>query len=285
MSVITVAGLQLALPPNTNNFDTIASQVRSVKKRFPHLTLVMLSELATFGPAPRFAETLPGDMEEKYRTLATETDLWLITGSLFERADERVYNTASAISPQGEVVARYRKMFPFLPYEEGISAGEEACVFDIPGVGCFGLSICYDMWFPETIRALTWQGAEVILHPTLTNTVDRDVELSIAKASAATNQCYLFDVNAAAPMGVGKSIIAGPGGETLHQSGAEQDVMVMDIDMNYVRRVRETGWNSLGQPLKSFRDHPIDYPQYQAGARSGCLDNLGPLRKPGSKLA
>jgi predicted amidohydrolase len=51
------------------------------------------------------------------------------------------------------------------------------------------------MWFPETTRQLAALGAEVILHPTMTDTIDRDVELPIARANAAMNQCYFFDVN------------------------------------------------------------------------------------------
>ncbi|GAA0858647.1 carbon-nitrogen hydrolase family protein [Aliiglaciecola litoralis] len=284
MTVMSIAGLQLTLPANQNNFTAIASQVRNVKKRFPHVTMVVLSELATFGPAPRYAETLPGETESRYAQLAKETQLWLVNGSLFERAEDRVYNTTSVLSPEGDVVARYRKMFPFLPYEEGISAGTQPCVFNIPGAGNIGLSICYDMWFPETIRALCWEGAEVIVHPTLTNTVDRDTELSIARSNAAVNQCYMVDINAASPMGVGRSIIAGPGGEVIHQSVSEHDVIVFDVDFDYVRQVRERGWQGLGQPLKSFRDHVISYPQYVEGARSVALDALGPLRKP-QKLA
>lgn len=280
MTVMSIAGLQLALPANDNNFDTIAKEVRNVKKRFPHVSMVVLSELATFGPAPRFAQPLPGECESLYSELASEVGVWLVNGSLFERAENRVYNTTSVISPSGDVVARYRKMFPFLPYEEGISAGDSPCVFTIPGVGTIGLSICYDMWFPETTRALCWQGAEVIIHPTLTNTIDRDVELSIARSTAAVNQCYMVDVNAASPMGVGRSIIVGPGGEVIHQSTGEHDVMLFDVDFDYVRRVRERGWQGLGQPLKSFRDHPVNYPQYQKEARSEALDALGPLRKP-----
>ena len=280
MTVMSIAGLQLALPANKNNFDTIAREVRNVKKRFPHVSMVVLSELATFGPAPRYAETLPGNTESAYCELAAETNLWLVNGSLFERDEDRVYNTTSVISPDGEVVTRYRKMFPFLPYEEGISAGDQPCVFTIPGLGKIGINICYDMWFPETIRALCWQGAEVILHPTLTNTIDRDVELSIARSNAAVNQCYMVDINAASPMGVGRSIVVGPGGEVIHQSFTEHDVIVFEVDFDYVRRVRERGWQGLGQPLKSFRDNPVSYPQYQANARSETLDALGPLKKP-----
>ncbi len=87
---------------------------------------------------------------------------------MYELAGDHVYNTASVIDPAGEVVGRYRKMFPFEPYERGISAGDEFLVFDVPEVGRFGVSICYDTWFPEVPRTLAAMGAEVILRPTLT---------------------------------------------------------------------------------------------------------------------
>ena len=118
-------------------------------------------------------------------------------GSIYERDGDRIYNTAPVIDPDGKVVARHRKIYPFLPYERDVACGDAHTVFDIPDVGRFGVSICYDMWFPETTRALAWMGAEVILHPSLTNTVDRDVEIAIARASAATNQCYFIDLNCA----------------------------------------------------------------------------------------
>ncbi|GAB3011029.1 carbon-nitrogen hydrolase family protein [Bowmanella dokdonensis] len=282
MTVFTLAGLQLELTPHQDNFELIRSEVLALKKRFPNLGMVLLSELCTFGPAPRFAEALPGPAEDRYAELAAEAELYLITGSLFERDRDRIYNTASAIDPQGQVIARYRKIYPFLPYEEGVSSGEEFVLFDVPGAGRFGLSICYDMWFPETTRALVWQGAEVILHPTLTNTVDRDVELAITRASAASHQCYMVDINGAGRMAVGRSIVAGPGGEVIHQAGAQHEAIVVDIDFDYLRRVRRTGWHHLGQPLKSFRDNAVQFPQYQGG-RSEVLESLGPLIK-GSKV-
>ena len=70
------------------------------------------------------------------------------------------------IDPQGEVIARFRKLFPFRPYERDVVGGKDFCVFDVPQAGRFGVSICYDMWFPETTRTLVAMGAEVILHPT-----------------------------------------------------------------------------------------------------------------------
>ena len=96
------------------------------------------------------------------------------------------------LSPSGELVTTCVKTFPFLPYEVDVSAGDEACVFDVPGVGRFGIHICYDLWFPESSRELAMNGAEVILHPSLTDTCDRDVEKAMAIATAAQQQCYGF---------------------------------------------------------------------------------------------
>lgn len=279
MSVFTIAGLQLSPSASEDNFSTIKAQVLATKRRYPNVAMILLPELATFGPAPRFAADFPNQTDDNFQQLAREAGVWLCNGSLFERDGDHIYNTSSVYTPEGEVACRYRKIYPFLPYEEGISAGNQPQTFTVPGVGVFGISICYDMWFPETTRALIWQGAEVILHPTLTNTIDRDAELAIARASAATNQCYMLDINSASPLGVGRSIIAGPGGEVLHQAGGNQEAIVIDIDLDYLRRVREQGWHSLGQPLKSFRDTQVSFPQYQ-GQRSAALDALGPLSKP-----
>jgi predicted amidohydrolase len=200
---------------------------------------------------------------------------------MFESRDGKVYNTAPVINPNGEVVARYRKMFPFLPYEKGVAAGSEFVTFDVPGIGRFGVSICYDMWFPETTRTLAWLGAEVILHPTMTNTIDRDAELAIGRANATMNQCYFIDVNVAGNLGFGRSAIFGPGGEIIHQAGSGREVMVAELDLQAVRSARERGWLGLTQPLKSFRDSIVEFPQYDVAARrSPYLESLGPLSMP-----
>src|SRR3546814_17328061 len=100
--------------------------------------------------------------------LARTHGLWLVPGSLYERREGAVYNTAPVIDPEGKVVARYRKLFPFAPYERDVEPGSAFVVFDVPGAGRFGVSICYDMWLPETQRSLVSLGEEVILHTTLT---------------------------------------------------------------------------------------------------------------------
>jgi len=277
MRSFAIAGLQLALS-RQDNLAIIEDEIRAVKSRFPWLNMFLLSELTTFGPSPRFAQSLPGEAEQRYCSLARECGVWIVPGSLFETAGDEIFNTAPVINPQGEVVARYRKIFPFLPYERGVSCGTDFVVFDVPGIGRFGLSICYDMWFPETTRTLAWLGAEVILHPSSTNTIDRDVEIAIARASAATNQCYVLDINVAGELGMGRSCVFGPGGELIHQAGVGREIIAIEIDLDRVRHVRERGWHGLGQPLKSFRDSQVVYPPYQPGAApSAALAGLGPM--------
>lgn len=280
MRPFAIAALQLALSKG-DNAAAIAKEVRLVKARFPWVEMVIVGELAMYGANTALAETLPGRAEDLMAGLARELGIWLIPGSLYEQSGSLVYNTASVINPDGEIVVRYRKMFPFLPYEIGVEPGAQFVVFDVPEVGRFGISICYDMWFGETTRSLVWMGAEVILHPTMTNTIDREAELAIARASAATNQCYFIDVNVAGELGVGLSCVYGPGGELIHQAGPGREIMAFEIDLDHVRRVRERGWNGLGQTLKSFRDADISYPPYETGRRpSEALNSLGALEKP-----
>ncbi len=276
-----IAGLQLALGPG-DNLEKIAAEVGQVARRFPWVRMVVLGELCGFGASTDHAQCLPGDAETFLCDLARRHDLWLIPGSLYERCGETVYNTAPVIDPQGRVVARHRKLFPFAPYERNVAGGDDFVVFEVPGAGRFGVSICYDMWFPEVSRSLVALGAEVILHPTMTNTIDREVEIAIARANAATNQCYFVDINVAGDLGFGRSVVCGPGGEVIHQAGEGREVIAFEVDFSYLRRCRERGWNGLGQPLKSFRDHAVVFPAYGAArAPSAALDALGPLRLPG----
>lgn len=286
MNRFAVAGLQLDLPRG-DNLDRIEREIDSVHRRFPWVQMVVVGELAAFGPDPAHAQPMPGPAEQRLCAAARRNQLWLIPGSMFERQGDQVFNTAPVIDPHGQVVARYRKMFPFCPYEQGVTAGDQFVVFDVPGVARFGVSICYDMWFPETTRSLAWLGAEVILHPTMTNTIDRDIELSIARASAAINQCWFIDINVAGDLGFGRSGIYAPGGDIVYEAGAGREILTVDLDLDAVRAVRTRGWHGLTQPLKSFRDSKLRFPPYIEGHdASPQLQALGPLtmpRRPGAE--
>jgi predicted amidohydrolase len=282
MTPFAVAGVQMHVAAVQSNFEGMRHRLDVLMTRFPWTQMVLFSELAPLGPLPRYAQPFPNDIIAQFQEDARRHRIWLIPGSMFEKAEDgHIYNTSVVIDPAGEIVAKYRKMFPFRPYEAGIAAGTEFCVFDVPEVGRFGLSICYDIWFPETTRQLTSQGVEVLLHPVLPGTTDRDAELAIARATAAQFQCYVFDVNGLSAGGVGRSLVVDPAATVLHQSAGQEDMFPIEIDLDLVRRQRETGMKGLGQVLKSFRDRSSDFSVYdRASGTDAYLHTLGPLEAP-----
>lgn len=281
MKPFAIAAVQMLVEPTGGNLDRMRQRIEFVHAVYPWVQLVLFSELAPFGPLKSYAETMPGPTEQFFCDLARRHGLWLVPGSMYEKVGEKVYNTSPVINPNGEVVVRHRKMFPFTPYEEGVEPGDQFVVFDIPDVGRFGLTICYDMWFPETTRTLACMGCELLLHPSLTPTIDRDVELAIGRATAAQNQMFVFDVNGVGAGGTGQSQIISPAGEVLHLAGRNEEIVPIEVDLDRVRRSRAVGLRSLGQVLKSFRDRQVEFPAYpRTPQNSQFLDTLGPLVKP-----
>lgn len=282
MAFFTIAAIQMPVSAKAENITAMNQNLDSLMQRFPATNMVIFSELCAYGATKAAVEELDGSAEKAFREMARRHKIWLIPGSIYIRANGCIYNSSPVIDPQGEIIARYRKMFPFLPYEIGVEAGTDFCVFDVPQVGRFGVSICYDKWFTETTRTMAIMGAEVILHPTMTDTIDREIELSIARANAAINQCYFFDINGVGDCGVGRSIIVGPAGDVIHQAGVGREIIPVEIDLERVRRERRKGLMSLGQPLKSFRDRTIDFEAAQKSEQiEDYLKSLGPLQKPG----
>jgi predicted amidohydrolase len=275
-----IAGIQINLF-HGDNMPLIEQRIDVLMSLYPWVDMVVLSELSPHGPLLEFAETMPGPTEERFCDIARKHGLWLVPGSIFEKRDDLIYNTAPVIDPQGTVIARHSKLFPFRPFEEGVEAGSEFVVFDVPGAGRFGLCICYDMWFPEVTRTLTSMGAEVILHPVLTGTNDRTIELNLACATGALFQSYVFDINGLGVGGVGHSCVIDPAGQVVHQAGSTDEFLVVEVDFELVRRQREAGLRNLGQPLKSFRDRGVEFEVYNREKWGGdYLDSLGPLAKP-----
>jgi predicted amidohydrolase len=279
MTPFAVAGVQMYIGMH-DNLPQIRQRIDVLTHLYPWVDMVVLSELAPHGPAPASAQPPGGAVETAFQEIARSKGVWLVPGSMFEKRDGAIYNTTPVIDPAGEVVARYRKMFPFAPYEEASSPGEEFCVFEVPGVGKFGVAICYDMWFPELLRQMTSSGAEVILNPVMANFVDRPADLAIVQASAAMFQSYVVSINGLGVGGNGQSMIADPAGRVLHQAQGHEAFLPVEIDLDVVRRQRKRGLLGLGQPLKSFRDRPVGFPVYGDGFDRAYLDSLGPLEKP-----
>ena len=281
MSKFSIASLQLDLE-NHDNMSLLEKEIKTALARFPWVDMILLGELNGYGVDHKYAQPMGGEFETKFCELAAKHGIWIVPGSYFEQDGDNIYNTAPVMNPQGEVVVRHRKIYPFLPYEQGVTNGENFIVFDVPDVGRFGVIICYDQWFPEVSRTLAWKGAEVILCPTLTNTIDRDNELILVRANATVNQCYFFNINPVGRIGNGRSIIAGPQGEVIYQANVGREVIPVEIDLERVRHVRERGLHGLCQTLKSFRDHQLDFPVYHDRSDEGAFSKLGKLGVPES---
>jgi len=286
-----IAGIQMAVVPwdadaTVAKMSDIANQV---SWHFPWVHMLVFHELVVpglvqFVPVEtpdtwrKNAQPIPGPLTHYLCDVAQKTKKWLVPGSMYELDGNDIYNTSIVISPEGEIVTKYRKMFPWLPYEAGTKAGDEFCIFDVPDVGRFGLCICYDMWFPEVARTLAWMGAEVILQPTMTPTADRELELVIARSNAIFNQCYFLSLNGIGPYGGGRSLIVDPDGRILQQANNHETFLTEIIDLDHVSRTREYGTMGLAQTLKQVRDAGHTFPLYKDGKlQDGSFKELGPL--------
>lgn len=211
------------------------------------------------------AEPLDGQRVRALSRVAAELGTWLIPGSVAELGDDgRVYNTELVFDPKGELIASYRKVFPWRPYEAW-SSGHEFMVFDMPGIGRGGLSICYDAWFPESTRSVAWMGAEFVVNVVKTIGSDRKQERILAQANAIANQVFMLSVNCAGPIGAGGSIVADPEGTVVADlPGTEPGLLTFEIDLDDVARVRDVGTEGFNRMWSQMApDDPlIDLPIY-----------------------
>jgi predicted amidohydrolase len=251
-----------------------AEDVEQLLARFPQTRLAVYPELHLCGvdapPASSeqlqdAAEPLDGPRSRQLAELAGDLGIWLVPGTVCERgAGGELFNTAPVYSPDGRLAASYRKIFPWRPYEP-YDPGDRFVVADLPDTGRIGLSICYDAWFPEVARHLAWMGAEVIVNPVMTTTADRAQELVLARANAIVNQVFVLSVNAAGPVGTGRSLVVDPEGRVRTEapdSGATVLTEVLDLDD--VTRVRTFGTAGLNRMWNQFADTdaPLDLPLY-----------------------
>lgn len=277
MRTLSIAALQTA-PVAGDPEATLArlsEQARGVRAIVPHAQLLALPELHLSAPplplseheghADCVAVEIPGTLTRALGEIARENALWLVAGSVYERGEEgAVHNTALVISPDGELDASYRKVFTWEPHETCVP-GEQFVAFDVPEIGRVGLAICYDASFPETFRQLAWMGAEVVLHLSLTTTSDRDAELVLARANAIFNQLYVVSLNAAAPSGLGRSLIVDPEGLVRLQAGENEELLTDVLDLDAVTRVREFGTAGVSRLWEQIerRGPALDLPLYQ----------------------
>lgn len=211
------------------------------------------------------AVPMDGAFARELGAIARRAGVALIPGSICEAGEDgRLYNTAPCFGRDGQLLGAYRKIFPWRP-SEPYDPGRDFTVVPVGSVR-IGLSICYDAWFPEHARQLAWLGADAIVNIVKTTTPDREQELVLARANSIANQLCTLSVNAAGPLGQGRSIAVGPQGEVLADApDAAPSALEVLVDPAEIARVRREGTAGCTRPWDALRegDPGIPLPLYE----------------------
>jgi predicted amidohydrolase len=268
---ISVALAQVTQRKFTDDLTEYAQEIENVLGPSSGIQMVVHPELHLFGSdmsadaLQDIAQSLDSKFVGELGEIAKRFGIWLIPGSIVEPAPNNgVYNTALVFNPAGELVLFYRKIFPWRP-SEPFTMGSEFSVFELPGLGRVGLNICYDIWFPEVTRQLTWMGAELIVNLVRTTTPDRKQELILVQASSIVNQVYILSVNAAGPIAMGGSLVVDPDGDVVEQVLDDSNSIIYTIiDFDRVAQIRRDGTAGVNRMWNQFlpNDPDINLPIY-----------------------
>lgn len=221
--------------------------------------LVCLPENVSYlGPEadkPALAEPLDGPSFTRLARLARTHRVYLLAGTLPERSEDpgRPYNTSVLFGPAGQRLAVYRKIHlfdvdlgpdgPRFRESSRVSPGSGAVTVETE-LGALGLSVCYDLRFPELYRALVAAGADLLLVPSaFTVPTGKDHWEVLLRARAIENQCYVL---APAQQGhhfekrtsYGRSLIVDPWGTVLTSCPDRPAVGLADVDLEALRQTR-----------------------------------------------
>ncbi|MFE2605177.1 carbon-nitrogen hydrolase family protein [Streptomyces mirabilis] len=191
----------------------------------------------------RLAEPADGDSADAVAEIATRHGVAVVYGYP-EREGETVYNSAQLISADGTRLANYRKTHLFGCFErDHFTPGEQPVVqADLNGLRV-GLMICYDVEFPENVRAHALVGTDLLVVPTAQMHPFQFVAESVVPVRAFENQMYVAYVNRVGPEGefefVGLSTLAGPDGIARTRAGRGEELVLADADPDFLAASRE----------------------------------------------
>ncbi len=221
--------------------------------------LVVLPEYVQYrGSAEGYrasAAPIPGPTTEPFAAVARATGTWILAGSHAEATADpaRPYNTAVLLGPDGSAVATYRKLHLFdIAVVDGpadtesarVTPGEEAVVAQAAGA-LLGLTICYDLRFPELYRALALAGAQVLAVPAVfTARTGRDHWEPLLRARAIENGAWVVAAGGCGPGGPGAipawghSMIVDPWGRIVVEAGDDEAILRAELDIELVAQTR-----------------------------------------------
>ena len=210
------------------------------------------------------AETIPGPSTTLFGQVAKELGIVIVTSLFEKRAPGLYHNTAVVIEKDGSIAGKYRKMhIPDDPayYEKFYFTPGDLGFHPIPtSIGCLGVQVCWDQWYPEGARLMALQGAELLIYPTAigyesSDTPEeqerqREAWMTVQRGHAVANGLPVVAVNRTGhepdPSGQtngiqfwGSSFVAGPQGEMLYQAPKDEEIVaVIEIDMQRCENVR-----------------------------------------------
>ncbi|MFZ5451141.1 MAG: carbon-nitrogen hydrolase family protein [Thermodesulfobacteriota bacterium] len=254
-----VAAVQLNSTPDLDhNLSRTRSLIQEAASQGAQL-IALPEHFAYLGPEdqnPPSAQSLDGPLAGEFKELAWKLGVFLLLGSFPELTpgETRPFNTSVLLSPEGEILAAYRKMHLFdvdiaqgPRYQESqwIQAGEELAVVPLPGTPfTAGMAICYDLRFPELFRALSAKGADLLLLPAaFTLATGRDHWEVLVRARAIENQAYLiapaqWGQHSPGRRSYGRSLIVDPWGLILAQAPDAEGVIYARLDHDRLQRLR-----------------------------------------------
>lgn len=203
---------------------------------------------------PSFAEEIPGGETTRFLIeLARELGIYLCGGSIPEQGTDGIYNTSLLLDPEGKISLKHRKIHLFdidvpggITFRESdtLQAGDQLGVLETP-LGRLGLMICYDIRFPELVRLLALQGAEMILLPAAFNRITGPPHWELTlRARALDNQVFVVGVSparndTASYVAYGHSLVADPWGKVVVEGGEGEELILVTIDGEELEKVRE----------------------------------------------
>lgn len=200
------------------------------------------------------AEPLGGESLGMISRLARELGLYIVAGSITEHApgQSRRYNSSALFAPDGDRIAVYRKIHLFdidLPGRVTVKesdaklAGAEVVSAPTP-LGRIGLSVCYDLRFPELYRRLAFAGAEILAVPSCFTFPTGEAHWdALLRARAIENQAYVvapaqYGPNVHGFSDYGNSMIVDPWGRVIGRASDQEGVVIAPVDLEYLARVR-----------------------------------------------
>jgi predicted amidohydrolase len=260
--MVKIAMVQMSIEPLNpkRNIQKAFKLLKGVFKQEPDF--ICFPEDFVTGPlrdaVSRFAQPIPGQYTEIFSKLALDHDVYVIAGSLPEKENGKFYNTSVLISPEGNIIGKYRKIFLWHTEKSYLERGWELPVFKTK-FGIVGIEICWDLAFPEVTREFAIKGADIVFCPSYWSEGDNpayhefgfsteSVFIDTCVSARAieneltfvfVNGCGVWQLDEYTDKLVGHTQIALPFYGSISKLADEERVLVEDVDLSICNEAKE----------------------------------------------